>query len=303
MNQSNKIVIVIAGPTAVGKTAVAIEVAKHFGTEIISADSRQCYKELNIGVARPGSEELASVTHHFIASHSVHDNITAAYFEKFALQKAEELLQVKDVLVVTGGTGLYIKAFMEGLDTIPEIPDTVRKQVVANYELHGIKWLQEEIRKKDPAFYTHGEIQNTHRLLRALEVIEATGQSLLTYQKRNVATRPFRMIPFALDVPRPELYNRINQRVALMMENGLQDEVKSLIPLQHLNALQTVGYKELFSFFKNDISLERAVELIKQNTRHYAKRQVTWFNNQGNFHFVPPKADYILDHLKIEMNK
>jgi tRNA dimethylallyltransferase len=272
-----KTVIIIAGPTASGKTAVAIQLAKQFQTAIISADSRQCYKELIIGVARPSPAELQEVPHHFIASHSIQDEMTAAGFEQFALQKTKELFTAHDTIIMAGGTGLYIKAFCEGLDIIPAVDATIRAQIITNYGKYGLEWLQQQVEQKDLDFFSAGEIQNPQRMMRALEVVESTGQSILSFRKGNKTIRDFTIQKIGLDLPKEELYERINQRVDKMMEQGLLDEVKKLEPYKHLNALQTVGYKELFDYLDNKTSLDTAVEAIKTNTRQYAKRQLTWF--------------------------
>lgn len=281
-------VLVIAGPTAVGKTAVAIEVARHFGTEIISADSRQCYRELNIGVARPDAKELQQVRHHFIASHSIQQEVTAAGFADYAMEVAHHLFQQHDQLVLAGGTGLYIRAFCEGLDDIPDVPAELREQIQDSYSQKGLQWLQAEVAAKDPLYYQKGEIQNPQRLMRALEVAEATGQSILSFHTGQQQERPFRCIRIALELPREELYERINLRVDKMMEAGLLEEVKSLYPFRTLNALQTVGYAELFDYLDGTHSLERAVELIKQNTRRYAKRQLTWLRRMTDLQWFHP---------------
>lgn len=283
-----KTVLIIAGPTAVGKTAVAIKVAKHYNTEIISADSRQCYKELNIGVARPSSEELQQVPHHFIASHSIHEEVTAATFEQYALQKATELFRDHDTIVMVGGTGLYIKAFCEGMDLIPAIPKELREQIILDYEKQGLQWLQEQVKQKDPVFYKTGEIQNPQRMMRALEVVESTGQSILSFRKGEKAIRDFEIRKIGLDLPKEELQQRIHKRVDQMIEMGLAEEVKSLIPYKQLNALQTVGYKELFDYFDNKLSLDTAIEQIKTNTRQYAKRQLTWFRKDKEMRWLQP---------------
>lgn len=275
-----KTVIIICGPTAVGKTAVAIGLAKHFNTAIISADSRQCYNELNIGVARPSEEELRTVPHYFIASHSIKEDVTAASFEQFALQKTNDLFANHDTIIMVGGTGLYIKAFCEGLDEIPGIKEEIRGKIIQQYNKEGILWLQEELKKKDPAFYAVGEIQNPQRMMRALEVVESTGESILSFQKGEKAHRDFMIIQIGMELPREELNRRINRRVDAMMEAGLEKEVKQLLPFKKLNALQTVGYAELFEYFEGKISLEKAVEEIKSHTRQYAKRQMTWFKKE-----------------------
>ncbi|HEY6062098.1 MAG TPA: tRNA (adenosine(37)-N6)-dimethylallyltransferase MiaA [Chitinophagaceae bacterium] len=288
-NPKQKTVIIICGPTAVGKTSVAIQLAKHYNTEIISADSRQCFKELNIGVAGPSAEELAEVKHHFIASHSIHEEVTATVFEQYALQKATELFQQHDVIILVGGTGLYIRAFTEGLDTIPEIDRATRENIISNYKSKGLGWLQNEIKEKDPDFFTAGEIQNPQRMMRALEVIESTGQSILSFRKGEKVKRNFAIINIGLGLPKEELHRNINARVDKMMEAGLLEEVKRLMQYQNLNALQTVGYKELFDYMQGNISLNDAVLQIKTNTRQYAKRQMTWFKKDQSINWFHPQ--------------
>lgn len=290
----NKTVIVIAGPTAVGKTSVAIDVAKYFHTEIISADSRQCFKELNIGVARPSEQELKQVKHYFIASHSIHEKITAASFENYALKKADEIFQHRDIAVMVGGTGLYIKAFCEGLDKIPEVAEIIRNEISTQYREKGLEWLQGEVQKIDPEFYKVGEIKNPQRLMRALEVFKATGKSVLDFRKGNKAKRNFDVIKIALELPKEQLHINIETRVDKMIGQGLVDEVRSLIPCQHLNALQTVGYKELFDHFNGETDLNSAVELIKRNTKQYAKRQMTWFKKDKEYIWTLPSAESVL---------
>lgn len=284
----NKHVIIVAGPTAVGKTAVAIQLALHLGTEIISADSRQCYRELRIGVARPSDEELARVPHHFIASHSIHGTVTAADFEAYALQKASELFQQHDAIVMVGGTGLYIRAFCEGLHAIPPVPENIRNRVMEGYREHGLEWLQQQVREKDPVFHAEGETQNPRRMMRALEVVEATGHSILSYREAAKKPRDFSVTRIGLDLPRQQLIRNINIRVDQMMEAGLLEEVRSLYPSRHLNALQTVGYAELFEYLEGKCSLPDAVERIRVNTRQYAKRQLTWFRKEPGMHWFSP---------------
>ena len=297
-----KTVILIAGPTAVGKTALAIHVARHFRTSIISADSRQCFKELNIGVAKPSAEELQLVTHYFIDTYSVHEQVTAASFEEYALTTATALFQTNDVIILAGGTGLYIKAFLEGMDQIPAVDEVVRHQLMALYEEKGMEWLQEQLRLKDPLFTAQGEMQNPQRMLRALEVLETTGQSIVNYQTGNKKQRNFDVIKIGLELPREELYDRINNRVDVMMEHGLLEEAKLLHPLQHLNALQTVGYRELFDHFNGHSSLDQAISKIKQNTRHYAKRQLTWFKRDEMMEWFHPHAESkMINHIESQI--
>lgn len=267
----------MVGPTAVGKTSFAIALAKAFNTEIISADARQCYKEMNIGVARPSTEELKAVRHHFIASHSITENINASYFENWAMEKVQTLFTTKDAVVMVGGTGLYIKAFCEGLDLIPAIEPSIRENIIAQYEKLGLRWLQKEVSVKDPQYWEKGEQKNPQRLMRALEVMLGTGSSIISFQNKKAVERPFKIVKIGLELPREELYDRINARVLTMVEEGLEKEVKSLESYAHLNALQTVGYSEWKDYFEQKISKEKAIENIQQNTRHYAKRQMTWF--------------------------
>lgn len=274
-----------------GKTACAIEVARHFGTVILSADSRQCFKELNIGVARPSAKELQQVPHYFIASHSIHDNINAAWYETYALGLLQQLFTAHDVVVVTGGTGLYIKALTEGLDDIPQVDENIRQHVIQHYEVQGLPWLQQQLQQHDGLFSARGEMQNPQRMMRALEVVLATGQSVLSFRNREKTPRPFHIIQVGLELPREILYERINARADLMIEAGLEAEARSLLPYRHLNALQTVGYQELFDYFDGTLSLQAATDRIKQNTRRYAKRQMTWFKRQSAMHWINLKEE------------
>lgn len=279
-------VIIIAGPTAVGKTSFAIALAQHYHTDIISADSRQCYREMRIGVARPSEGELAAVKHYFIASHSVTEELNAGSFEKYALAAAEEIFQKNSVAVMVGGTGLYSKAFCDGIDPMPIVPDEVRRQVTDGYKEMGLIWLQKELQQKDPAFWQVAEQQNPQRLLRALEVLYATGQSIMVYRTEKKVQRPFRVIKIGLELPKEQLHQNIHTRVDLMIAAGLPDEVKDLTPYRAHNALQTVGYRELFDHLDGNISLEQAVANIKTNTRHYAKRQMTWFKKDTGIEWL-----------------
>lgn len=292
-----KTVVIIGGPTAVGKTSVAVAVARYFSAEIISADSRQCYKELSTGVARPSEAELATVPHHFIASHSILQKVTAATFEEYALQKTAELFQQHDTVVMVGGTGLYLKAFAEGMDHIPEVPEALHSEVVFAYKEKGLVWLQRQIESRDPLFYQTGEIQNPQRMMRALEVVKATGKSILYFQKKGKKQRNFNVIKIALEVPKEALHANINARVDKMMCEGLLEEAKRLFLYQDLNALQTVGYKELFAYLGGEMSLPEAVEAIKQNTRRYAKRQLTWFRKDDEHAWLPPDAEKLIQFL------
>ena len=279
---SLKTVIIITGPTASGKTELAMLLARHFQTSIISADSRQCFRELNVGVAKPSPAQLGEIKHVFINSHSIRDEVNAAVFESLAIAHCDEVFSNRDVVIMSGGTGLYIKAFREGLDEIPLIDEGIRKGIQDSYKEQGINWLREAIHQEDPLFYSSGEMANPQRMMRALEVIQSTGRSIINFRNRQKKPRPFQIIEFGIRLPRKELYKRINERVDLMMDQGLLEEAKSLLSDQHLNALQTVGYTELFDYLKGKTHLEQSISLIKQNTRHYAKRQITWMKKNEN---------------------
>ena len=292
-------VIIIAGPTAVGKTSLSIDLAKHFGTEIISADSRQCFKELNIGVAKPTTSELNEVHHYFINSHSIQDEVNAGIYEQYALEATSTIFQNNPVAILVGGTGLYIKTFAEGIDIMPTIPSEIREQIISSYQSEGLHWLQNEIAKKDPAFWAIAEQQNPQRLMRALEVVLTTGQSINQYRSNQKVERPFNIIKIALELPRAQLVENINTRIDQMMEEGLLEEVKSLLPYQHLNALQTVGYKEFFAHFNGECSIPQAINQLKINTRHYAKRQMTWFKRDTDFQWFINQGDVLEQVLEI----
>ena len=273
----NKTCIIVTGPTAIGKTPHAIQLARQYHTHIISADSRQCYRELNIGVAKPSADQLKSVHHYFINSHSVHNEVNAKIFEQYALGAIHKIFETKDVAIMVGGTGLYIKAFCEGLDEVPAVNEAIRDEINEAYKTQGLIWLQDEIRKQDPLYFSSGEIQNPQRVMRALEVKLSTGQSICSFHSGKKTERDFEIKKINLEIPRDELYKRINNRVDEMMQQGLLMEAEGLFPYRQLNALQTVGYRELFDFMEGEISLSQAVEEIKKNTRQFAKRQITWF--------------------------
>lgn len=278
-----KTVIIIAGPTAAGKTAKAIEVAQHFDTAVISADSRQCYREISIGTAKPSRQELQAVPHYFIDSHSIREEVSAGIYEKLALSYAAEVWKDRDVVVMCGGTGLYIKAFCEGIDSIPAAPAAVRTAIQERYEKEGLAWLQQEVQEKDPAFYAIAEIQNPHRLIRALEVLYTTGQSITSFRTGNAVQRDFNIIKTAITLPKEQLHANIERRVHQMVADGLLEEVRAVLPYRNHNALQTVGYKEVFDYLDAKISWDEAVEQIIIHTRQYAKRQLTWFRKDKDF--------------------
>jgi tRNA dimethylallyltransferase len=283
-------VIIIVGPTAAGKTAAAVRIARQLKTTIISADSRQCYRELNIGVAKPSKEELQAVHHYFIDSHSIEAEVNAATFEQLALGYADEIFRKSPYAVMVGGTGLYIRAFTDGLDSIPPVDQAIRSRIRLDYEEHGLSWLQEEIKKYDPAFAEQGEMQNPQRVMRALEVRLSTGQSILAFRSREKRGRPFAVKTVGIQLPKDQLHKRINHRVDEMIAAGLLEEVRGLVRWRNHNALQTVGYKELFEHLDGRLTLDQAVEAIKINTRQYAKRQMTWFRRDLSVRWIDAGA-------------
>lgn len=286
-----KQLVFIAGPTAVGKTALTVQLARHYQTEIVSADSRQIYREMTIGTAKPSMAERGGVLHHFINSSSIHDVFTAADYEREALDTVNTIFQKQDVAFVAGGTGLYMRALMNGFDIIPDVDEAISAAVENDYQQFGLAGLQQELRTKDPVYYAKVDTQNPHRLMRAIGVIRQYDRPFSSYLTQQAKARPFDTIPICLTRPRELLYDRINRRVDIMMDMGLLDEVRDLLTFRHLRPLQTVGYAELFDYLEGKHSLERAVELIKQNSRRYAKRQLTWFRNQGDWTFVDVQED------------
>jgi len=288
---------VIAGPTAVGKTAIAIELAKQLGTAIISADSRQCYREMSIGTAKPSPAELQEVKHYFIDAFPVTQDLDAADYETLALTYLAEIFREHSTAVVCGGTGLYIKALCTGLDNMPDVDETIAKNLTGAYETYGLAWLQQAVMQEDPEFYAKGEIKNPARLLRALIFKRSTGLSILGFRSGTPKNRPFRIIKAGLELPRELLYDRINHRVDIMMQQGLLDEVKQLYPMKELKNLQTVGYSEIFDHLDGKYSLEEAVEKIKQSTRHYAKRQMTWFRKDKDIHWFMASDPEVVDKI------
>ena len=278
-----KKIIVIAGPTASGKTDLAIQLAQYFNTEILSADSRQCYQELGVAVAKPNEAQLQSVKHHFINSHSIYDEVSAGEYERFGLAVLDEIFTKNDTAILVGGTGLYIKAICEGIDEMPAIDETIKKEVEADYQKNGLSWLQNEVKITDPDFYAVGETENPMRLMRALTFKLSTQKSILAYRNSTIKKRPFEIEKYVIDIEKAALYKNINDRVEHMLTQGLVTEAEALYPKKHLKNLQTVGYTELFSYFDGNCDLPFAIDKIKQHTRNYAKRQVTWFKNQGQY--------------------
>ncbi|WP_118973577.1 tRNA (adenosine(37)-N6)-dimethylallyltransferase MiaA [Taibaiella koreensis] len=299
-----KQLVVIAGPTAVGKTDVAIRVAEHFGTEIVSADSRQCYREMSIGTAKPTAQEQARVRHYFIDSHSVTEELNAAGYEALALDYCDAIFQNNEVAVVCGGTGLYIKALCEGIDVMPATDRAVEQALQQAYDQHGIGWLQQVAAAEDPEFFAIAEQQNPARLIRALAFKRTTGTSIVHYRSGKVKSRPFNILKIGLELPREALYERIDRRVDQMMAAGLWEEASALYPLRHLKNLQTVGYSEIFDCLDGRISREESIALIKQHSRNYAKRQLTWFRKDKEYHwFRPQDEETILSFVSGEIGK
>ncbi|WP_025764858.1 tRNA (adenosine(37)-N6)-dimethylallyltransferase MiaA [Dyadobacter tibetensis] len=287
-NRKGKYLITIAGPTAVGKTTLAIKLAQHLQTEIISADSRQFFKELEIGTAKPEAGELAAVPHHFINSHHIWDQYSAGDFERGALEKLEQLFAVYDSVVMVGGSGFYIKAILEGLDELPSPAVGLREALTLRLRDEGLEVLQKEISSIDPVFALTKEFHNPQRVIRALEVYHTVGQPISFFQQKINKKRPFIPICLALDRDRAELYQRIDQRMDIMLQNGLVDEAKALEAYRSQHALQTVGYKEVYEYLDGAYDYSEMVRLLKQNSRRYAKRQLTWFRHQGAFTFFNP---------------
>ena len=293
-----KTLIVIVGPTAIGKTSLAIEIAKHFQTEIISADSRQFFKEMSIGTAKPSAEELAAAPHHFINSHSINQLFSTGDFEIQALAVMERLFAKHYVLVMVGGSGLYINAVCNGLDDMPEIDLDIREKLNQQFASDGIEAIRKQLEALDPEYYAKVDQSNPQRMIRGLEVVLSTGQKLSSFLTSNKKERPFNIIKIGLNTEREKLYDQINHRVAIMMQEGLLEEVKSLEAYKELNALKTVGYSEIFDYLDGKIDLVTAVDKIKQNTRRFAKRQLTWFKKDTQTTwFEPNQSEEVLDFV------
>jgi tRNA dimethylallyltransferase len=301
LERSNKTLIVVVGPTAVGKTAVAIKLAQLLNTEIISADSRQIFKELTIGTAKPSDAELAMVPHHFIHSHSILEDYDAAQYGRDVLALIEKLFERHDNLVLCGGSGLYIKAVCEGFDDIPEVPSSIREELMQHYEQHGIQWLQQQMQALDPAHFLTIDQKNPHRLIRALEVRLGTGVSIASFRTKNKITHPFSILKIGLELPREDLYRRIDERMDSMIAQGLFEEAKNIYSFRNRQALQTVGYQEIFDFIEGRYDEEEAVRLLKRNSRRYAKRQLTWFKRDAEVHWFKPheieKMSELINHF------
>ena len=299
----NKLVS-IAGPTATGKTALGISLARHFKTEIISADSRQFFREMSIGTAVPSAEELAAAPHHFIHHRSVEENYSVGDFEREALDKLKQIFQKKNIAIVVGGSGLYTDAVIKGLDEFPEV-DPVHRQVLNDrLKIEGIEVLQKELKERDPDYFSEVDIQNPHRLIRALEICVGTGKPYSSFRKNRQKGRFFEPLQIGLSAEREIIYDRINRRVDRMLDEGLLQEAEALFSKRHLNALNTVGYKELFEYLEGNTSLESAVEEIKKNTRRFAKRQLTWLrkNKEIKWFDLATPHEAIIDFVERQVN-
>ena len=293
--RKNKNLIYITGPTGVGKTDLSIEIAKKFKTDIVSCDSRQFYKELKIGTSPPSNTQLSEVKHHFIHNKSIHDKYNVGVYEKDAIDLINKIFSIKDYLILVGGSGLYADSVIYGIDSFPEVPQEIRDNIRISFEKNGIKYLQKKIEKLDPKYYSKVDLNNSSRLLRALELIEFTGKSFSSMRSGKAKERNFNTQIISLDCSREYLYSRINNRVDKMIDEGLEKEVFELKQFKNLNTMNTVGYKEFINYFENNVSYEEAVNKIKQNTRNYAKRQITWFKRYKNSRRINIEENYNLD--------
>jgi tRNA dimethylallyltransferase len=304
LKKQKKRLIVIVGPTAVGKTAVSLQLAHFFNSPIISADSRQIFREMNIGTAKPTTEELSAAKHYFINTHSISENYDAAQFGSEALQIINDLFADYNTLIVCGGSGLYVKAICEGFDEIPEVSPEIRQNLNANYLSHGLLWLQDKMKELDPAYFELIDQQNPRRLMRALEVKIGTGNSISSFQKKSRLNHNFDIIKIGLEVSRDRLYHRIDMRMDKMIEDGLFMEAEQLYPFKNHNALQTVGYQEIFDFIDGLYDRDETIRLLKRNSRRYAKRQLTWFKRDEEINWFSPDAvEEIKSYLTVDENK
>ncbi|MBR1545266.1 MAG: tRNA (adenosine(37)-N6)-dimethylallyltransferase MiaA [Prevotella sp.] len=290
--------VVITGPTAVGKTALCIDIARHYGIPIINADSRQIYRELRIGTATPTAEQLSAVRHYFVGSIGIDDYYNASMYEQDVLQLLEEQFQHSPIQLLTGGSMMYIDAVCNGIDDIPTIRDNIREEMKRRYQQEGLEALCEDLRRLDPEHYAIVDRKNYRRVIHALEICYQTGQTYTSFRKQEKKERPFRIVRIGLNREREELYQRINQRVDQMMDEGLLDEVRSLIDKRTNNALNTVGYKEMFAYLDGKWTLDEAVDRIKGNTRRYARKQLTWFKRDEQMQwFHPEQKEHILKYI------
>ena len=292
MFHKNSLLVCVVGPTAIGKTKLSIKIAESFSAEIISADSRQFFKEMSIGTAVPSAEELAIVPHHFIQNRSIFDNYSVGDFEKDAIALLDKLFVRNKIMVMVGGSGLYVDAITKGLDKFPEVPSDIRETLNEQYKSSGIEPLQKELEKVDPDYFSKVDIHNHHRLMRALEIYRGTGRPFTSFLNNISEERNFNTLFIGLTADREIIYDRINRRVDLMIEAGLVKEARNLIKYKDLNALQTVGYRELFQYFEGDLTSEVAISEIKKNTRRFAKRQTTWFKKNKAIHWFNFNTDH-----------
>jgi tRNA dimethylallyltransferase len=298
-NRKNKYLVIIAGPTAIGKTSTGISIAKHFGSPVISADSRQIFKELKIGTAVPSDEQLLAVRHYFVRNISIHDNYNASKYEFEVNQLLSELFEKHSVILLVGGSGLYIDAVCWGIDDLPEIDPEIRKKVQQQFENEGIESLRRDLKLLDPVSYQKVDLRNHKRIQKALEVTLMTGRPYSSFLTAPEKKRNYQIIRIALDMDRTELYNSINQRILSMMENGLENEARSVYPYRNINALNTVGYKELFLYFDGKISRDEAISTIQSNTRKYARKQITWFRKEQSYvWFHPSEINKIIGYIE-----
>ena len=297
-----KTLVIITGPTGIGKTEVSIKVARHFNAEIVSADSRQIFKELNIGTAVPSQEELAAIPHHFIQSHSVEENYNASRYETEALELIDKLFQQRDVLLLVGGSMLYIDAICKGIDSMPDADPEVRAALKKQLEEEGLESLRLQLKTLDPEYYKKVDLKNPNRIIHALEISIQTGKPYSSFRSDTPKKRPFQIIKIALNCDRQVLHNRINLRVDKMMEAGLETEARSVYHKKQLNSLNTVGYQELFAYFNGEISREKAIELIKRNSRRYARKQITWFRrDEAVKWFEPSNTEEIIEWIDTQI--
>lgn len=300
---SPKTLIIIAGPTAVGKTDLCVKLAKLFDTDVVSADSRQFYRELAIGTAKPTVKEMNGVKHHFVDSHSIQNYYSVGDFERDCLTVLEEIFQKKDVVILTGGSGMFIKMITEGIDEMPKADLDLRQDLAQRLDNEGLEVLVDELKNLDPIYYEQVDIQNTQRVLRALEVCISTGKPFSSFRKNQKVKRPFLIIKIALERPRNELYARIDKRMEMMIANGLEAEAKSVMDFREHYALKTVGYREIYEHIDGEYDREEMVRLLKRNSRRYAKRQMTWFKNQDEFRWFYAKNEAeIIDFIRDQTN-
>ncbi|MBN7812628.1 tRNA (adenosine(37)-N6)-dimethylallyltransferase MiaA [Algoriphagus sp. H41] len=297
-----KNLILVVGPTAVGKTDLCLKLARKFATEIVSCDSRQFYRELNLGTAKPSQWELDQAPHHLINSLSITEEYDVKRFEKDALEALGSIFSRHSTAIMTGGSGLFADAVTQGLDDMPELEAEVREGVISDYEKKGLEWLQAEVAHADPEYYSQVDRQNPQRLMRALEVFRGTGQKFSSFRQKKKTVRPFKVIKVGLEREREELYERIDRRMDQMVAQGLFEEAESLFGMRHLNALQTVGYSEIFGYLEGSYDREEAVRLLKRNSRRYAKRQLTWFRRDPEIRwFHPDQVEEILDWVAAQI--